>query len=74
MRARLGRTGERLLVLIVSVGLLTMAGCDPTLKATVESGVITASQSLFGAFIQAVIQVAQETETGSSGPSGASGL
>lgn len=74
MRARLGRTGERVLVLMVCVGLLALAGCDPTLKATIEDGVITASQSLFGAFIQAVIQVAQETATGSSGPSGASGI
>ena len=63
-----------MLVLIVSVGLLTMAGCDPTLKATVENGVIAASQSLFGAFIQAFIQVAQETATGASGASGASGI
>ncbi len=45
-------------------GLLALvSGCDPTIKATVEDGVITVSQSLFGAFITALIQLAGEANT-----------
>jgi hypothetical protein len=35
-------------------------GCDATLKATIENGVITTSQSLFGSVLNALIQLGQE--------------
>ncbi len=42
-------------------GLLTfLSGCDPTIRATVENGVISLSQTLFGSFISALVQLAGE--------------
>ncbi|MEW6249849.1 MAG: hypothetical protein AB1716_04325 [Planctomycetota bacterium] len=45
---------------LLSAAALFSSGCDPTLRATVENGVITASQSLFASFLQAVIQLNEE--------------
>jgi hypothetical protein len=36
------------------------AGCDPTVRATVEDGVIDVSQSFYGAFLRAFLNVAIE--------------
>jgi hypothetical protein len=43
--------------------LLFLAGCDPTLQATIENGIITTSQSLFASVLRALINVAQEANT-----------
>jgi hypothetical protein len=42
-------------LLVGSSALLT--GCDPTLRATVEQGIITSSTSLLTSFYQALLQV-----------------
>jgi len=34
-----------------------LGGCDPTIQATVENGIISASTSFLGAFLQALVQV-----------------
>lgn len=56
----------RWLVAAVCSLALAASGCDATLKATVEDGIITASQSLFGSFLNALIQLAQEQATSTS--------
>lgn len=53
--------------LLTRMGLVTLAGtailggCDPTLRGTTENGLINLSTSFFASFLQAVIQVFQET-------------
>lgn len=51
--------------LVAAVGglLLFLTGCDPTLQATIENGIITTSQSLFASVLRALINVAQEANT-----------
>ncbi len=44
--------------------VLFLGGCDPTTQATVENGIITASTSLLGAFLQAAIALAQDPNSG----------
>lgn len=40
--------------------LLILGGCDPTIRATVENGIITMSSSFMTALVQAILQLAQE--------------
>jgi hypothetical protein len=37
-----------------------LGGCDPTLQATTQSGIITLSQSVFAAFLRAWVALWQE--------------
>lgn len=41
-----------------------LGGCDPTLRSTVEDGIITLSSSFVGALIRAAINVAAEGPEG----------
>jgi hypothetical protein len=43
--------------------LLVQCGCDPTIRATTENGIISLSQSFFGAFLQALVQLGAEAKT-----------
>jgi hypothetical protein len=40
-----------------------LSGCDPTISSTVENGIITASNSLLTAWLQALITVIQQAAT-----------
>jgi hypothetical protein len=50
------------------LGLLAAAGatlfqfgsCNPTIRATVEDGLITLTTALFSSFVEALLQVVQE--------------
>lgn len=59
MRRLTGKTGRRAMVLLVGLGFLT-GGCDDQTRATVEDGIITASTSLFTAWLRAALEVAAE--------------
>ena len=48
------------LAAIMSGGLFLLSGCDPTLRATVENGIITTSNSFLASLFQAALQVASE--------------
>jgi len=50
-------------VLAAAVLLVALTGCDPTLQATVEDGVISLSTSFFGALLRAAFELAGETNT-----------
>ncbi len=39
---------------------LILGGCDPTLRATVENGIISSSTAFLGALLQAIMQLVQE--------------
>jgi hypothetical protein len=46
---------------VVLVGTLAFsAGCDPTLQATIENGLITSSASFMSTLLQAGVQVATQ--------------
>ena len=62
MRERLGRR-QWWLVAAVVASLAFTTGCDPTLKATVEDGIISLSTSFFSAFLQALLQLGEEAQT-----------
>lgn len=51
--------GGWLIAAVCGLALLG-SGCDATLKATLEDGIITTSQSLFSSFLTAMIELAQE--------------
>lgn len=61
MAERRGPMGELWALAAVSGLLLFLGGCDPTIRATVENGVITLSQSAFTAFLRALSQIALGT-------------
>lgn len=50
---QLGRVG-------FALALLASAGCNPTVRQTVEDGVITSSTALLGSVFTALVQVAQD--------------
>lgn len=54
--------GFRLMRWVVALTGMTfiLGGCDPTIQTTVENGIISASNSLFTAFLQAAVQVVTE--------------
>ena len=64
MRNRLGRVGNGWLLAAASGLLWLLCGCDPTIKATAENGLITVSQSFLTAFLQAAVQAAATKPTG----------
>jgi hypothetical protein len=51
---------------LLGVTLFALTGCDPTVRSTVEDGVINVSSGLFGSFLQAAIQLAIEANTPAS--------
>jgi hypothetical protein len=60
MRSRSPRGVESWLLATIGGLLSLVCGCDPTIRATVENGVISLSQTLFGSFITALVQLAGE--------------
>jgi len=54
------RAGWRWLAAAASGTLLFLQGCDPTLRGTVEDGIINVSTSLLTAFMRAALEVGQE--------------
>ncbi len=51
------------LAAMLSGGLFFLSGCDPTISATVENGIITLSNSFLASLLQAGLQVATEAGT-----------
>jgi hypothetical protein len=62
---RTGQTRVRDWWLAAAIGglMLCLAGCDPTLQATIENGIISLSTSLLGSFFRALIDLANEANT-----------
>lgn len=56
---RLNQHLLRMSVMLLGTSLF-LGGCDPTLQNTVENGIINASTSLLGAFLQALTRVASQ--------------
>ena len=53
----------RLLVASASGTVFFLQSCDPTLRATIEDGIITSSASFVGSLIRAMIEVAAEQQS-----------
>ncbi|MEW6198362.1 MAG: hypothetical protein AB1601_06830 [Planctomycetota bacterium] len=53
---------------VVAAGGVTLflGGCDPTLRTTVENGIINVSTSVFGAILRALIELGQEAQSGTT--------
>ncbi|GEM_PF-1612446 len=69
MRAQRCRPAGRWLVIAVSMLVPFMTGCDPTVRATIEDGIINVSQSLFASFLRALIELGEEAQQTSDGTS-----
>jgi len=50
-------------VALIAMFAALLVGCDDQLQATVEDGVISASSSLFGTLLEAIIAVVSEQAT-----------
>ena len=61
MRRTLQRGHLIRLAAALSGGLFFLSGCDPTIRSTVENGIITLSNSFLASLLQAGLQVATET-------------
>ncbi len=48
------------LAALLSGTTLFLEGCDPTLRATVEDGIINTSSAFVGSFLRAFIEAASE--------------
>ncbi len=76
MRPRFSRFGAGVVAVALAAAALFSTGCDPTIQATVQNGIITSSQSLLSAFLQAVTALIAEknssttTGTGTTGTGG----
>lgn len=64
---RLARWG-----LIVSGSLFFLGGCDTQTRTAIENGIVTSSTSLFGAALQALINLQLEKATSSTSSTAAS--
>ena len=62
MRTFHHRLPWRRLALLAAGTTFFMSGCDPQLRATVENGIITVSQSLLASILQAFIQLGAEAD------------
>ncbi len=62
MTERFRRWRRRMLagVLLLALALPQIGGCNPTLRTTVEDGVINLSTALLSSVLQAAIQLSQE--------------
>jgi hypothetical protein len=69
MRAKCSRGGWWLVVAVAG-SLAFTAGCDPTLKTTVEDGVISVSTSFLGAYLRALLALGQEAQTATTTTTG----
>ncbi len=63
MRRTLQRGHLIRLAVMLSGGLFFLNGCDPTIRSTVENGIITLSNSFLASLLQAGLQVATEAGT-----------
>jgi hypothetical protein len=55
------------LQIVAVVGLLSLTtGCDPTLRTSVENGIISVSTSFFGSLLQAFLALATQQATGTT--------
>jgi hypothetical protein len=54
---------RRWLATALAGSFLVLTGCDPAVKETVQTGIITSSTSLLTAIMQAALQVVQENST-----------
>lgn len=59
-RARLALAGG------VSGTLFQFGGCDPTVRAALEDGIISVANSLLAAVLQAILQLFQEAQQGTT--------
>jgi hypothetical protein len=57
MSKRTPRRGRTLLALLVMSSSLMSSGCDPTIRATVENGVINTSTAALASLFQAGLQL-----------------
>ena len=48
------------LAAIAAGATFQLGGCDPTIRTTVEDGIITASNSLLAAFLRAIVELGAE--------------
>jgi len=48
------------LSILAAGSALFLGGCDPTLRATVEDGIISSSTAFLGSLLQAILQLVQE--------------
>jgi hypothetical protein len=48
---------------VLAAGLTMLAGCDPTVRATLEDGAVNLSSGLFGSFLRAAFNLAIEANT-----------
>ncbi|MBU0616836.1 MAG: hypothetical protein KKI02_03890 [Planctomycetes bacterium] len=60
MRTFKRRAYWRLAALTAAGSTFILSGCDPQLRATVESGIITLSTSLLGSIMRVLIDLAGE--------------
>jgi hypothetical protein len=63
MRKLTNRATWTRLLLLAGGSLFFLNGCDPTLRATVEDGIINSSASLVGALVRALIELGSEAQT-----------
>jgi hypothetical protein len=64
---RLCKRGGLYAVLSIAALVPMLGGCDPTTRAAVEDGVITTSTSLLGSLFTAVLNLALESASGTTG-------
>jgi hypothetical protein len=62
MRTAIRRSKRLAAVAALGCGFL-FGGCDPTLRATAESGIIAASNALFSSFLTAAVQLILENNS-----------
>lgn len=60
MRKWLNRAGRWRLIAAAGGTTFFLEGCDPTIRTTVEDGVITTVNSLWAAVLRALIELGQE--------------
>ncbi len=48
------------LAMLAAGSAFFLGGCDPTLRATVENGIISSSTAFLGSLLQAILQLVQE--------------
>jgi hypothetical protein len=51
-----------LLAAMLAGSLFFTSACDPTVQTTVENGAVSASQSLFGAYLRAILELNAEQQ------------
>lgn len=67
MQRRMERANWRWPTAVLAGAVLFLSGCDPTVRATVENGVIAGANSLLTAVLQALVQLGQQATSQPSG-------